>query len=222
MFENFVTFKEVIKLSTSTFHYLKQVNYSEDLLKYVCRQDRIDKAQQLCKLITEDKISISDVSLLNNLVEMIDSSYLGFLYREKSWLNRIFKFIFSGYELDLKTHGDDLYFFSNKYAYSGYIRYLMESNPGEYTMMMEERTLTRCIITNSFLDAHYYIREEEFVVQFIDILLVIQTSAAMVDYFVYAGFINFKTFKLLLKYSSNKKLNKGIKYLKEAYYSSDI
>lgn len=88
--------------------------------------------------------------------------------------------------------------------------------------MMEERALTKCIITSSFLEAHYYIREEEFVVQFIDILLAIQTSAAMVDYFVYAGFIKFRTFELLSKYSSNKKLNKGIRYLKEAYYSSDI
>lgn len=72
MFENFVTFKEVVKLSTSTFHYLKQVNYSEDLLKYVCRQDRIDKVQQLCKLITEDKIPVANTSLLNNLIPMID------------------------------------------------------------------------------------------------------------------------------------------------------
>lgn len=222
MFENFITFKEVIKLSTYTFHYLKQVNYSEDLLNYVCRQDRIGKAQQLCKLITEDKIPITDTSLLNNLIGMIDSSYLGFLHREKSWLNCIFKFILSGYGLDLKTRGNDLYFFSNKYGYSGYIRYLMESNPGEYTIMMKERTLTKCIIANNCYDVDFCIRDEEFVVRFIDILLAIQTSADMIDYFVCTGFINYKTFKLLSKYSSNEKLNKGIKYLKEVHYSSDI
>lgn len=83
MFSNFVTFKEVVKLSGRTFNNLKEVNYSDKLLPLIQRKADIDAFQQVSDLIRNKKLVTNFISLL--LATGSD--------KEKRWIENILKFI---------------------------------------------------------------------------------------------------------------------------------
>lgn len=68
MFENFVIFTDVVKLSSNVFHYLKQLNYSHRIFKLVDQID-ITSFTQMNDLIVDEDGSI--VSLFADAVFLI-------------------------------------------------------------------------------------------------------------------------------------------------------
>lgn len=55
MFENFVIFTEVVKLSSDTFYHLREVNYSKKISSNVLKQRDINSALQILPLINDEK-----------------------------------------------------------------------------------------------------------------------------------------------------------------------
>lgn len=59
MFENFVTFTEVVKLSSNIFHYLRGVNYSKQISSSILKRKDIISALQVLELIDDEKSKIN-------------------------------------------------------------------------------------------------------------------------------------------------------------------
>lgn len=84
MFENFVIFTEVVKLSSNIFYYLRQVNYHNKLLKIIRHHFDIKSAEQVFELV-------EDVSLLIDFIQIIPLEEDDEIRRR--WIDCIFKAI---------------------------------------------------------------------------------------------------------------------------------
>lgn len=72
MFESFVYFNEVVKLSTIIFHRLQRINFCETVLKKsLCSQYGLDYVSQLVNLIVEDNIEIKNKNNLGFFIQLI-------------------------------------------------------------------------------------------------------------------------------------------------------
>lgn len=107
MFENFVYFKEVTKLSTIIYYDLRRINYSDSLLKIICNKETengVDVLEEVEDLI-EDKSQIKKVFELFDNIPVEASSRL---------LDCIFKIITSGNNEADKNICDGLLYYSMK------------------------------------------------------------------------------------------------------------
>lgn len=68
MFENFVTFNEVIKLSKLTYQNLRKINYSNSLLEIICEKEDLTSGNQVYDLI-------GDLSVVGNSVFSLIEDY---------------------------------------------------------------------------------------------------------------------------------------------------
>lgn len=71
MFENFVVFTEVVKLSSIVFHYLKRVNYHDKLLQSVDISEGFDFLANDVFLIEQNVDTIEDEILIIKLIKKL-------------------------------------------------------------------------------------------------------------------------------------------------------
>lgn len=64
MFENFVVFTEVVKLSSILFGKMRLMNYSDDVLFLVCDNNDINSAEQVLPLKRDDSIIYDFIELI--------------------------------------------------------------------------------------------------------------------------------------------------------------
>lgn len=67
MFNNFVIFTEVVKLSPNIFHSLKQVNYSKKLLKVIYSRKDIISFESVLDFIKDKELIIKFIKLIENI-----------------------------------------------------------------------------------------------------------------------------------------------------------
>lgn len=112
MFENFIIFTEVTKLSSNVFHYLKEVNYHDKLLNLIRKKE--------------------DVATFEEIIDLVENKYLitkfiSILYcckcDEKRWIENIFKVI--DY-IDVSAYNNDLLIYSSAYGCQEVVKYLLE------------------------------------------------------------------------------------------------
>lgn len=114
MFESFVTFTEVVKLSSNVFYFLREVNYSDKILDSIYEKTDPYSFEQIIDLI-------QDKTLIEKSVEMLEFWYFGL--GEEKWLENIFKVI---EYIDLKKSHSILLFYSSRYGILENIKYLIE------------------------------------------------------------------------------------------------
>lgn len=113
MFENFVIFTEVVKLSSRIFHELKIVNYSDKIIKLIRERD-IKFAEEIF-LLVENK------SLIHSFVELT--------LRSLRWLDCVMK---------TGIINSALLFSSCKYGKLKYVKYLVENGANLNTFRILE------------------------------------------------------------------------------------
>lgn len=113
MFSNFVTFKEVVKLSPNVFWKMKEVNYNDKLLDLIYLKEDVNTFGEVSDLIENKRLVTKFINVLSNCKQ----------FDEKKWLENIFKFI---EDIDISISGDKLLVYSSKYGFYDAVRYLVE------------------------------------------------------------------------------------------------
>lgn len=112
MFENFVTFTEVVKLSPNIFSQLREVNYHDKLLDLIRIRNDISTFEQVTDLV-ENKY------LVTGLIEIFQKNHT---YLER-WLKSIFKFV--DY-IDVTALDNLLLFYSSRSGFYDFVKCLIE------------------------------------------------------------------------------------------------
>lgn len=82
MFSNFHTFTEVVKLSPNTFYELREINYSDKLLRSIFHHQDINTAEEISDLIENG-------SLVNKFVDSF--TCVSTRETETRWINFVYK-----------------------------------------------------------------------------------------------------------------------------------
>lgn len=114
MFENFVIFTEVVKLSRNTFHELKEVNYSVSVAYKIYKKRDISAFEQIIDLIEDEK-------LINSVVNFLPVFRL---QDGRRWLGAIFKVI--RYVTNTNSR-KMLLFKSTQHGILEYVKYFVET-----------------------------------------------------------------------------------------------
>lgn len=116
MFENFVIFTEIVKLSSNIFCYMREVNYSDNISRLIFQVHDIASAEQVAELV-EDSV------VINKFIKSL-------LCRHKQedgprWLRLIFD-LSKRINVDFESCGDMLLVYSCRYGYLDFVKYLLE------------------------------------------------------------------------------------------------
>lgn len=106
MFENFVTFTEVVKLSSIIFHNLRNLNYCDKLLDSIYGRNDQGTFYQVMNLI-------EDGSLTNKFIYKLDYCCSNCKTLSDRWFELLVEFIKRRGSIDLSTNNYSLF----KYAY---------------------------------------------------------------------------------------------------------
>lgn len=113
MFENFVTFTEVVKLSSNVFWRMKEVNYHDKLLKLIYDKEDVFTFEEVIELV-ENK------QLIAKFANILDTCSLS---TEGLWVENIFKVID---HIDISSSIDTLLIYSSKNGFTNFVKYLVE------------------------------------------------------------------------------------------------
>lgn len=114
MFENFIVFTEVVKLSSNIFWKVKEVNYSDKLLDLIYEKKDVVAFEEVINLVDNKFLITMFIEILQlDLEESV----------EKKWIENIFKVI---EEVDTTAFGNELLMVCSYYEFYDFVKYLIE------------------------------------------------------------------------------------------------
>lgn len=116
MFSNFVTFTEVIKLSTNVYHRLQDEIYDDKLFEEVCKKKDV-RNYTIFDLVDGKKLT-NCISYLRE--PPVDDHYCS------RWLKMIMKFILKGRKIDVAAFNNLLITCSHNFGLANFVEILVE------------------------------------------------------------------------------------------------
>lgn len=116
MFENFIVFTEVVKLSSDIFWRMREVNYHDKFLKFIRKKQDVVAFEEVVDII-EDKCLVTK---FGNILTVCN------INNERKWIENIFKVI------DTTILGNILLTYSSRHGFIDFVKYLIERNDFRY------------------------------------------------------------------------------------------
>lgn len=110
MFENFIVFTEVVKLSSDIFWRMREVNYHDKFLKFIRKKQDVVAFEEVVDII-EDKCLVTK---FGNILTVCN------INNERKWIENIFKVI------DTTILGNILLTYSSRHGFIDFVKYLIE------------------------------------------------------------------------------------------------
>lgn len=114
MFENFVTFTEVIKLSSNMFWRMREVNYHDKLLDLIYSKQDIVCFEMVTDLVKDQYL----------ICEFIKELKFHYNSCERRWLENIFEIIKNN---NITVSNDDLLISASKYGFYDLVKCMIEN-----------------------------------------------------------------------------------------------
>lgn len=121
MFENFVVFIEVSKLSMNTFNNLQNINYHDKLLGLIHRRN-VDTFEKIVDLIENKYLATRFIAMLN--IPPFNDNY------DLKWIKSIFKVID---HIDITAFNNRLISCACSYDFYNFVKYLVKNGADIHT-----------------------------------------------------------------------------------------